>query len=274
MKMNRRGFTLIEVMISIVILATMSMLAARSIQQGVKAKTKIQGQIDDVSKLRDALRLIERDVNLAYHHRDFELELQQLVKKPATTANPNTAPGTPGFVPPPNPDPPREAPRQDPTTNFVGTDETMSFVTMNNTRMIKNTRQADFVEVGYALKSCKSADGKRGSKCLWRRSSNVVDEDVTTGGDEVVLLEDVTEFALQYIGKGKQDYVKLWRSDKGGDAVTKGNFPQAVKISLTVQKEELGKKKKYSMEIVSSIHFPNNKEPQGNANGTTNPATP
>lgn len=270
MRKNQRGFTLIEVMISVAILATMSMLAARSIQQGLKAKTKIQGQIDDVSRLRDALRLMERDLNLAYHHRDFELELQQLVKKPAT-ATAGTPPGSGTSTP--IPDPPREAARQDPTTNFVGTDEMMSFVTMNNARMIKNTRQADFVEVGYALKSCKSADGKKSSKCLWRRSSNVVDDDVTSGGDEVVLLEDVTEFGLQYIGKGKQDYVKVWRSDKGGDAVTKGNFPQAVKVSITVQKEELGKKKKYSMEIVSSIHFPNNKEATP-ANGTNNANPP
>lgn len=258
--------TLIEVLMSLAILSTLAMLAARSIQQAVRAKGKIQGQIDDVSRLRDALRLIERDINLAYHHRDFEKELEDLIKKKSGAL---PAPGTPGSVPTPAPGAPtREAERKDPTTHFVGIEESVSFVTMNNARMVRNQRQADFVEVGYLLRDCKSADGKRSSKCLWRRASPLVDDDVTLGGDEVVLLENVTEFTLEYIGKGKQDWVKQWRSDKAGDAVTKDNFPQAVKVSLSVQKGEQGKAKKYSMEIVVPIHFPNNKEAAGAASPT------
>lgn len=279
--MKRAGFTLIEVLLSVTILATLSMLAARAISQAVKAKVKIQDQIDDVSRMRDALRLIERDVNLAYHHRDFEKELQDLVKK---KNNPNPQqqhqqqnglpqPELPSLGGPGNPangSASREAERKDPTTFFMGNEEKMDFATMNNARMIKNSRQADFIEVGYSLKSCTSANGKTSSKCLWRRSSNVVDDDVTTGGDEVVLLENVTEFALKYIGKGKQDWVKEWKSDKTGDAATKDNFPAAVQISLTVQKETPGKgKKKYSMQITAPIHFPNNLDKGNSASGST-----
>lgn len=288
---NARGFTLIEVLLSVAILATMSALIARSITQAVKAKVKLQDQIDDVSRMRDALKLMERDINLAYHHRDFEKELNDLLKKKyqgGTTgggngggANTGGSGGSggfgPGFGTPGTSGPPpgsqsnlpealrtqREAERKDPATHFVGQEDGFSFVTMNNARMVRNTRQADFIEVGYALKNCTSADGKRQSKCLWRRSSPVVDDDVTIGGDEVVLLEDVSEFTVKYIGKGKQDWVSTWRTDKGGDAATKDNFPQAVQISLAIQKGAEGvKKKKYSMQIVVPIHFPNNKEEQ------------
>lgn len=263
---KRAGFTLIEVLLSVTILATMSMLAARAISQAVRAKVKIQGQIDDVSRMRDALRLIERDVNLAYHHRDFEKEIQDLIKNPnaGKPQIPGQPPAPPVPAPPPQPEAPREAERKDPSTFFLGDEEAVSFVTMNGARMIKNSRMADFIEVGYLLKDCSSADGKSSSKCLWRRSSNIVDDDPTVGGDEVVLLENVTEFALQYIGKGKQDWVKQWKSDKTGDAVTKDNFPQAVQVSLTVQKEGAdGGKKKYSMQITAPVHFPNNKEQAG-----------
>ncbi|MBX3040348.1 MAG: prepilin-type N-terminal cleavage/methylation domain-containing protein [Bdellovibrionaceae bacterium] len=248
MKNSRAGFTLIEILIAVTILATISMLAARSIQQGIGAKVKIQSQIDDISRLRDALRLMERDINLAYHHMDFERDLNELLKKNGSL---------------PKDDPPREAPRLDPATHFVGSSESVSFVTMNNARMVRNSRQADFVEVGYALKDCRSADGTRSSKCLWRRSSQSVDRDVTKGGDEVVLLEDVSVFELQYLGKGKQDWVKIWRTDQGGDAVTKNNFPQAVEITLGVSKGLDNAKKNYKLTIVASIHFPNNKENQG-----------
>lgn len=300
MTRNQRGFTLVEVLLSVAILATMSALVARSITQAVKAKTKLQGQIDDVSRMRDALKLMERDINLAYHHRDFEKEMNDLLRK-KYGANPaggaagagNGGPGGPGgfggggpagsFGAPlagsasgTLPDvlkTQREAERKDPSTHFVGMEDGLSFVTMNNARMIRNSRQADFIEVGYALKDCQSADGKRRTKCVWRRSSPYVDDDVTLGGEEVVLLEDVSEFAMKYIGKGKQDWVSTWRTDKGGDGATKDNFPQAVQISLTIQKGPDGvNKKKYSMQIVVPIHFPNNKEEQGGSPNQQNPS--
>jgi hypothetical protein len=65
---------------------------------------------------------------------------------------------------------------------------------------------------------------------------------------------------LQYIGKGKQDWVKEWRTNEAGDDVTKGSFPQAVEISLGVKIDEPLRKKTYKMQVVASVHFPNNKE--------------
>ncbi len=260
---SQKGFTLIEVLITVAILGMMTVLATQSIQQAIKSKVKIQDQIDDVSRMRDALRLIEGDINEAFHYRDVEKELSDLIKKKSASKNPQV-PNQEQFSPPP------EAPRVDPTTYFVGSGEKMDFVTMNNARMVRNMKQADFIEVGYSAKSCKSLTGEMGSsQCLWRRSTTWVDEDVTKGGDEVVLLENVSEFKLRYIGKGKDDWVSEWRSDTGGDAVTKNNFPSAVEVSLTVERKDpkTSKIKKYSMQIVAQIRFPNNEEPKdANAN--------
>lgn len=265
-----KGFTLIEVMITITILGTLTVLAAQAIQQAIKAKIKLQSQIDDVSRMRDAVRLIERDINLAYHYRDIEKELQALSKKQATAATPQ--PPIPFATP--DPQEQREAPRIDPETHFIGTTDSVNFVTMNNARTVRNSRQADFIEVGYTLKDCKNLrDDRETSKCLWRRSSPYVDLDVTKGGDEVVLLENVTEFKLRYIGKGKQDWVSDWRTDPQGDGATKGKFPQAVEVSVTVNKKEGTKSKKYSMQVVVPIHFPNNPEEGANAQGTL-PSSP
>lgn len=261
---NSRGFTLIELMITITILATLTMLTAQAITQAIKAKTKLQDQIDDVSRMRDAVRLMERDVNLAYHYRDVEKELSQILKKKNNpTGGPTPLPGSE-----PETVNRSEAPRRDPETHFVGDGESMNFVTMNNARTVMNTQQADFIEVGYSLRDCKNLrDDKISSKCLWRRSSPYVDLDVTKGGDEVVLLENITEFKLRYIGKGKQDWTTDWRSDAQGDGATKHNYPQAVEISLTVEKKDKDKGKKYSMQVIAPIHFPNNPEEGANAQG-------
>ncbi|MBK9322752.1 MAG: prepilin-type N-terminal cleavage/methylation domain-containing protein [Bdellovibrionaceae bacterium] len=260
---DQKGFTLIEVLITVAILGMMTILATQSIQQAIKSKVKIQDQIDDVSRMRDALRLIESDVNQAFHYRDVEKEISDLLKKKSAPAN-QQLPNQDAFTPPP------EAPRVDPTTHFMGSNERMDFVTMNNARMVRNMKQADFIEIGYSSKSCKSLTGEMGSsQCLWRRSTTWVDEDVTKGGDEVVLLENVSEFKLRFIGKGKDDWVTDWRSDTGGDAVTRNNFPSAVEVSLTVERKDpkTSKIKKYSMQIVAQIRFPNNEEAKdANAN--------
>lgn len=259
----QRGFTMIELMITMAILATLTMLTAQSISQSIKAKIKLQDQIDDISKMRDAVRLIERDINLAYHYRDIEKELDLAIKKKMQPPGGNID-ASMVEQPPVQP----EVTRHDPQTHFVGNGEGMNFVTMNNARTVRNTRQADFIEVGYFVRDCKSLNEAKGSsKCLWRRSSPYVDLDVTKGGSEVVLLENISEFKLRYIGKGKQDWGSDWRSDMQGDGVTRGKFPQAVEVSLTVEKKEKGKAKKYSMQIIASVHFPNNPEETKNAQG-------
>ena len=269
-----RGFTMIEVMITMAILSTLTIMTAQAINQAIKAKAKLQDQIDDVSRMRDAMRLLERDINLAFHYRDVEKEIEQILKKKSQGQANNTpaTPNFPGYNPNNAPTPQREAPRKDPETHFVGNAESINFPTMNNARTVRNTQQADFIEIGYTLKDCKSVNESGGtSKCLWRRSSPYVDLDVTKGGDEIVLLEHVSEFKLRYMGKGKQDWVTDWRSDSQGDGATKGKFPQAVEVSVTVEKKVKDKNKKYSMQLVVPIHFPNNPEEGANAQQQQNP---
>lgn len=281
MNQRRAGFSLLEIMISIAILGSMSLLVARTIQQGLKNKTKIQTQLDDLSKIRNTLKLMENDIMKAFHYRDIEKELQDAVKKknqaPTTPQTPQP-PGTPPQQPttPQAPaEKPREVPRVDPSTQFMGSEEELHFVTKNVQRTTVNSRIADFMEVGYALRDCPSSNtGSRFRKCLYRRSSPYVDDDVTKGGEEISLIDNIAEFKLRYIGKGKQDWVKEWKSEKGGDSATTGNYPQAVEVSLVYEKDLPGnRKKKYSMQIVVPIHFTNNKNDFADPNTSPAPTT-
>lgn len=251
---SRSGFTLLEVILSITILSTLAVLSTQTISRALKARAKIQAEVDDVGALRDSARMIRADLNLAFHHRDFEQETLDLATKPKA---PTT---TSGPLPPPPPQPvKREAQRIDPTTDFVGSDTEMDFVTLNSGRLTTANVQADFVEVGYSLKPCNNLSTGTSSKCLFRRTQNVIDDDVKTGGNEIVMLENVTEFKLRFIGDTKQDWVSAWNStSKSSDGGTKGRFPDAVEVSLSVEREIEKKTRSYSLQLVIPIHFPNN----------------
>lgn len=253
---NSSGFTLIEVLIVVAILATLTLLSGQSIQQALKSKVKIQNQIDEVSQVRDALKIIERDINLAYHYRDFETEMLKLVRGQGPTTT--TLPGTPPI--PPDPSDPLNQPkpnRIDPTTQFVGKADSLYFATMNASRLSAEAAQADFVKVGYYLENCrKPGSDQPSTQCLIRRESILVEGDVTKGGRPVVLLNGIKEFSLRYLGEGKQDWVEDW-STVQNDGATKDRFPEAVEVSLSVDK--------ISMQMVIPVRFPNN-APRGNPN--------
>jgi len=241
------GFTLLEVMVAIMIMATMSILTAQTIQRAIRTKTKIQIQIDRESILRNALRIIERDINLAFHYRNITTELHDEMRK-------IRAKGT--KPPPPSSNQPEATPPPE-FTQFLGRSDNIHFSSMNNIRMLKDSQESNLNEVGYFLKSCKSrVDPGKSSQCLWRRTSTYIDDDVSTGGPEFVLLENVSGFDLKYFGEGKEEWNSTWETDERGDVATKGNFPLAVEVTIEVN----NKGRKDSLSTVIPIRFPNNPE--------------
>lgn len=273
---NTNGFTLLEVILAITILSSLSIMTTQAISRALKSRVKIQAEVDDVSALRDAMRMIRTDINMAFHHRDFEKEIIDIVNKPAARQQNPAAPGIPpaGIPNPPN-QPQRQTKREDPTTHFVGADNQIDFVTMNTGRLSTSTLQADFIEVGYSVKSCNNLTTGTASQCLYRRTQNVIDDDVKTGGNDTVMLENVTEFKLRYIGEGKQDWVTQWNSTPTSpDAGTRARFPDTVEVSIAIEREIENKPKTYSMQFVIPLHFPNNPPPRANTNasGLTDPS--
>jgi type II secretory pathway pseudopilin PulG len=261
---STQAFTLIEVVLAVSILSTLSILVATSTSRALKAKKKIQIEVSDVSSLRDTMKVIRADIHQAYNHVDFEKEINDLSNKSSTqslTAGPSAGQTATS--------PPRENKREDPKTEFWGTENKLNFVTMNNGRMTANDLQADFVEVGYEIKGCQNlSKPELNSQCLFRRLQKVLDRDIEKGGFETVILENVTEFSLRYLVEGKEDWVKEWKSSGGLSNSQAGTnsggrsvFPDAVEVTLAIERDFEGKKKKYSLQYVIPVHFPNNLKP-------------
>lgn len=296
---SEAGFTLIEIVIAVIILAFLGVFTSQSLRNAIKFKSKIQKDVDQQSQVKNAMMIMERDINLAFHHRDILGALNQriLTASQATAGGgagqggaipgfgvipgaapgtvpgsiPGAAPGTPGGAPAPfdpndpalsaDPIGPDGQPRPN-VTQFIGEEKKMSFTSRSNARLFENAMESDQLEISYELTSCKispyesrNAKSEEGSgQCLSRRTSPFLDGDLTKGGNDIQILENVTELKFRYFGDGKSDWVTTWKSDRNGDEQTRGRFPLAVEITLTTEKN----KRKTTLATVATIRFPNN----------------
>lgn len=294
-QMKSRGFTLIEVIVALAILAVMTVLTAGAIQNAVRTRAKASGIITRESAVRDALRVIERDVNTVFNYRATSPEAAdaQQAQTAAQGAIPGAAPGflgatAPGAAPAPQATPDPNLPQNKKLTQFIGARNRMDFTALSHVRTSVDAVESDQVEVGYYVAPCKTRTREKSvdSSCVWRRESTEIDDDVTKDGDSVVLIEHVESFLLRYLGPGKEDWQESWKTDSNGDDVTKDRFPYAVEVTLKVHDKTDPNAKPVSMTMVAEIRFPNNPPkrtdqqnaqpgaPQSGAAQPTQPAVP
>ncbi len=255
-KHSNCGFTLIEVLIATTILATMTVLISQTLQHSLMTKGKIEKKMDQFALVRDTMRVIKSDFNLAFHFRDYNKEILERIEKKTSPAQ----------APPANQRLSRFKTNNDQNeetsqTHFIGSNDRVNFVTLNNYPVFQDEYVSDYMEVGYFTKSCQSrAEPDKTTTCLFRRTSAWVDKDVEEGGKSTMLLDKIEEFSLRYYGRGKQDWVKDWKTKEGGDDATTGRFPEAVEITLSMAKTYEKESAKISIQIVAPIRFPNNPE--------------
>tara|TARA_B100000609_G_scaffold199410_1_gene202767 strand:- start:33063 stop:34010 length:948 start_codon:yes stop_codon:yes gene_type:complete len=283
LKQRQSGMTLVEVMISLAILSFMAIYTGNAIRNALSSKTRIQKNIDRQSTLRDALKVMERDINLAFQFRDPNVTLYNKAvderenrlkekKKKDDKSAPKAKAGNGNFGSTNNsfseegPGPEKLEKRPvEILTQFVGEKDKISFSSLSNVRMRADDKVSSVAEIGYFLKNCRRRTSQeKSSACLWRRVDNVLGKDITKGGSETVLLENVEEFSLRYLGPGKEDeWVDTWASNEKGDDLTKGKFPYAVEITLEIADPKAartsnGKKRTLRMTQVAEIRNPGN----------------
>ena len=278
-----QGFTLLEILIAMAILAFITIFTAQTIQTALKNRTKIQGEIDRVGAVRDALKVMESDINRAFHHNDINIALYNMAakernKKIEEAKNGSGAITTAGggSVTTPTQNPyalmtQLKLKDEKSLTQFLGEAEKLDFTSLSNARISSEERTSDQAEIGYFLKDCKSRkDRKKSSPCLYRRVSTLIDDDVTTGGEETALLEHVTKLSFRYLGPtDPPDWGNLWLTNERGDDRTKNVFPYAVEVTLEVNDPEDKIGKPVRMTMVAGIRNPNNKDKNAEAEGQT-----
>jgi general secretion pathway protein J len=275
--MDSKGFTLLEILLAVTILAIISTLTAVNINRSVKFKNKIEQDLDDYAAVRDALIIMTHDINTGFHWVDINAEL----KKQLTATTPT---GSPGTTPPPSQattsnGPMGEVVPIEKLTSFEGDVDSLYLTTLSHARTIMDTQESDQAKIGYYIKDVKtlhgSATGGQTTKALIRSESTVLDGEAKKGGKETVLLENIKSLKFRYMGGDDKDWVDKWMSAETTDDTQRFKFPDAVEITLSTER----KGREITLSTMAAIHDTNNDlmasfSPGGNTTPTGSPTPP
>lgn len=193
-----RGFTLIEIMIAMAILAMMSVLLYSSTSQTIKGK--------DETVKKDELN---HSVSLALNKMANDLQMAFILNNPDFL-------GSEGRI----------------KTVFSGKEDQLDFAALSHARYFKQSRETDYAEVGYYLADDPEDSSK---KILMRRESKVLDDKPEEGGLSDPLVEGVKGFQLEYYDPKKKEWIKTWDSSQLEQS---NRLPRAVRIEIKVENPE------------------------------------
>lgn len=168
--MNQKGFSLLEVMIGVAILAVMSLLLYSIMNSSLTGKTRVERKEEDQHAVRIAMSRMVRDLNQAF------------------LASANFEGVTNKYK-----------------TGMKGNKETLDFSTFSHLHFIRDQKDTDQVTVGYSLRK-----NDAGFNDLLRREAPHLGEKIDEGGLALALLENVMELKFTYYHPDKEEWVEEW----------------------------------------------------------------
>jgi type II secretion system protein J len=192
------GFTLIEVMIAVTILAGMALAMFGASSQILNTKDVIEERDERNHSVSFALNRMSEDLNSAYTIKSMDLLGTKFEGEVA----------------------------------FKGKEDRVDFVNFNHLRFIQDAKESDSMEVSYYLSPDPDDPDLRK---LMRRESVVVDKDLESGGQAFALLHGVKTLRFQYLPSDSEEFKSVWDTTSV-DAGNK--MPKAVKITLELRMPE------------------------------------
>jgi len=188
------GFTLIEVMIALAILAGMSLVMFISTNQILNSKGDSEDRDEAHHSIFLALNKFTEDLGMA-----FLLKSKDILGADF-----------------------------DGEVGFQGKEDRVDFVNFSHSRYVQGAQESEVAEVSYFVEPMPDEPDK---KMLMRRESTVVDKNLQEGGRAYPLLEGIEDAHFEYYDSKDGEYKKLWDTQSVDFA---GKLPRAVKITIDI----------------------------------------
>lgn len=171
--MNKKGFSLIEVMISVAILAAIGLMLNSLLSGTLTSKSRVEKRDELLHAARIGITKITEDLSQAF------LASAPLKGKESTYA-----------------------------TGLKGNETQVDFSTLSHFHYQKNAKDTDQVTVGYRLESDQD-----GLSRLYRRQTPRLSDKIDREGVEFSILENVKVFKLSYYDASKEEWVQEWDTE-------------------------------------------------------------
>jgi general secretion pathway protein J len=208
--LHTRGFTLLEVMIAVAILALIGGLTYKSFEAAWDLKTRIERAAERDQTVRGALTRMSREISMAFLSEHFDHKRYR--------ARPTIFKLRDGR---------REA--------------DLLFTSFGHERLVTDAKESDQAAFEYALGPSEDGSGKRD---LFRRVKTVIDEDIEREGEKGVLAEDVLAFSVECWDPKDREWRTDWNS-ASTERVGQVLLPPRVRLTLAL-KDENGKERTYT----------------------------
>jgi general secretion pathway protein J len=216
--MRDRGFTLMEVMISLGIVAVLAALVWGAFGPTWQAKQFVEEEANRYHSIRLAMERMTREISMAFLSDHFDHRRYR-----------------------------------DRPTHFVGedsgTDDTLRFTTMAHERLYQDAKESEQSLVAYRVG--RDPDD-RDRNVLFRREKTVIDDRPDDGGVESILAADVLGMNLEYWDVAAQEWKDEWNTN---DTEHKNLLPERVRITLIVKGDD-GKERRFSTQAMIAINTP------------------
>lgn len=196
----RRGFTLLEVILAVTVLALIGTMIYGGFSQTALNKARVEEDVDHSRVIHMALERMTRELSMAFvsTHVNPSLDLRVV----------NTA-----FIGKDN-----------------GRDDRIDFTSFSHRRLYRNARESDQNEISYFVTEHPDDPGMN---VLARREQNRIDDDPRKGGKSQILVENVEEFNVEYFDPLLSEWVDTW--DTVNTLAQPNRLPKQVRIRLSVK---------------------------------------
>ena len=198
---QQRGFSLIEVLISVGLFATISVSITVSMSNSFEVKRKVTELNERYHEGRQVIRRITREIRMAFLRAQPPEEVQE--EQPAVL------------------------------TRFLGEEDEIYFANTAHIRLRAEGRESDQSEVAYFLRR-PSYDTPYRSPTLFRRESRRVDERPDRGGMTWPVVDGVKSFKLEYWDDSKEIGDDAWQ--RSWDSDDNQLLPARVRITLELER--------------------------------------